>query len=169
MALDALWALLSFEVSGVSEVRDTVYKGFTDTSAVLSEVPKVSNINPECLGSNCRVFIDTSVTSAENVRDAAQLSWPLSCTLDTFDTSEKIYSDIECTKALAIQTKRDPRQVFKKYGPYLSEIQQLASRAYLAHHFNCDPCIAKGRGAKYGKRCDIGQVLWKAYNDAEAL
>ena len=37
--------------------------------------------------------------------------------------------------------------------------------AYLAHHFNCPNCIAAGRGAKYGKRCGVGMVLWRAYSE----
>jgi hypothetical protein len=38
--------------------------------------------------------------------------------------------------------------------------------AYNAHHFNCQLCIAAGRGAEYGQRCETGLSLWKAYQEA---
>lgn len=38
--------------------------------------------------------------------------------------------------------------------------------AYLVHHFNCPNCIAAGRGNRYGFRCGIGAVLWRAYGQA---
>lgn len=39
--------------------------------------------------------------------------------------------------------------------------------AYLAHHFSCATCIAAGRSSRYGLRCDIGAVLWRAYSGAQ--
>ena len=42
--------------------------------------------------------------------------------------------------------------------------KELAS-AYRAHHFNCQACIAAGRGVRYGQRCGVGLALWRAYCD----
>jgi len=41
--------------------------------------------------------------------------------------------------------------------------QEAADRAYLDHHFNCQQCIAAGRGDQYCPRCDVGAPLWLAY------
>lgn len=38
--------------------------------------------------------------------------------------------------------------------------RELAT-AYNAHHFKCSTCIAAGRGAQYGPRCNIGLALWR--------
>jgi hypothetical protein len=40
--------------------------------------------------------------------------------------------------------------------------------AYMAHHFNCNTCIAAGRGSRYGLRCGAGETLWLAYSTATA-
>ena len=42
-------------------------------------------------------------------------------------------------------------------------ISELA-RTYHAHHFNCQICIAAGRGSRFGLRCGVGAALWYAYN-----
>ena len=39
--------------------------------------------------------------------------------------------------------------------------------AYLAHHFKCPPCIAAGRGSRYGLRCGTGAALWRSYAQAD--
>lgn len=41
--------------------------------------------------------------------------------------------------------------------------KELAS-AYWVHHFRCQTCICAGRGARYGRRCDVGLALWRAYS-----
>lgn len=41
------------------------------------------------------------------------------------------------------------------------------AQAYHAHHFNCPQCIAAGRGAVYGDRCDVGSLLWSCYQNIE--
>ena len=41
------------------------------------------------------------------------------------------------------------------------------AQAYHAHHFNCPQCIAAGRGAVYGDRCDVGSLLWSCYQNTE--
>lgn len=38
--------------------------------------------------------------------------------------------------------------------------------AYLAHHVNCNTCIAASRGVHYGQRCGAGAALWARYSDA---
>ena len=38
--------------------------------------------------------------------------------------------------------------------------------AYLAHHVNCNTCIAAGRGIRYGLRCGVGAALWAPYQEA---
>lgn len=45
-----------------------------------------------------------------------------------------------------------------------AEWKELAA-AYHAHHFHCPPCIAAGRGSRYGQRCGAGMALWRAYCD----
>jgi hypothetical protein len=40
------------------------------------------------------------------------------------------------------------------------------AKAYHRHHFSCRFCIAAGRGAGYGPRCDAGAALWRAYQDS---
>ena len=42
--------------------------------------------------------------------------------------------------------------------------RELAN-AYQAHHFACPQCIAAGRGAIYGFRCDVGAALWRSYQN----
>jgi hypothetical protein len=41
----------------------------------------------------------------------------------------------------------------------------VMSRAYLVHHFNCQKCIAAGRGSRYGLRCSVGVLLWRVYRE----
>ena len=43
-----------------------------------------------------------------------------------------------------------------------SDWKELAE-AYHAHHFTCHPCIAAGRGNRYGRRCAVGLALWNTY------
>lgn len=38
-----------------------------------------------------------------------------------------------------------------------------AFQAYFDHHPNCPTCIAAGRGAWYGLRCETGLALWTSY------
>lgn len=40
------------------------------------------------------------------------------------------------------------------------------AQSYHAHHFQCPQCIAAGIG--YGQRCQTGQLLWTAYQEASA-
>ena len=49
-------------------------------------------------------------------------------------------------------------------GPWLNDTEKSAARAYHEHHFNCHPCIAAGRSARYGRRCAEGLALWNTYS-----
>ena len=48
----------------------------------------------------------------------------------------------------------------------LTDAQHALAESYHLHHFTCRVCIAAGRGAGYGLRCDVGLGLWRAYQDA---
>ncbi len=81
------------------------------------------------------------------------------CTPDTPDTSRLI--DVgefaqagkvsEAVNEDAHEPSTDPQ-----------DWHQLAA-AYHHHHFNCQACIAAGRGAGYGQRCGAGSALWNNY------
>lgn len=49
--------------------------------------------------------------------------------------------------------------------PGLNDTEKSAARAYHAHHFNCHPCIAAGRGNRRGRRCAVGLALWNTYQE----
>jgi len=40
------------------------------------------------------------------------------------------------------------------------------AKAYYAHHFGCQACIAAGQGL--GLRCAVGAPLWAKYQEAAA-
>lgn len=174
MALDALWAVLIPEVSGVSKVQAPVHAGLRDTPAVLSEVSGVSSNGSNGPGAAAIGGIDTPDTSPENVRYQRQPAWALGCTLDTLDTPEKI--NIEAHEAneqlsgeLLTTEPTEPKRLFRQRGPWLTGTEQSAAQAYHAHHFNCHPCIAAGRGTRNGRRCAVGLALWNDYTGAEVL
>jgi len=81
MALDALWAVLIPEVSGVFEVSDIQDVG-----------PGVAAIGG----------IDTPDTPPENVRYQREPAWLLGCTLDTPDAPEKISTEAHTTNELLL-------------------------------------------------------------------
>ena len=49
--------------------------------------------------------------------------------------------------------------------PWLTGTAQSAAQAYHAHHFNCYPCIAAGRGNRRSRRCAVGLALWNTYQE----
>ena len=168
MALDALWSVLTPEVSGVSRVQAPVHASLLDTPAVLPEVSGVSSngINGPCV--TAIGGIDTPDTPSENVRYQQQPAWALGCTLDTLDTPEEINIEAHAANELlsdkqltAEPTK--PKRIFDKRGPWLNDTEKSAARAYHAHHFNCHPGIAAGRGNRHGRRCAGGLALWNTY------
>jgi len=171
MALDALWALLIPEVSGVSEVQAPIHAGLRDTPAVLPEVSRVSSNDSGGTVTAIPGGADTPDTPAENVRYQAQPAWALACTLDTPDTPEKINAEAHAKNDLLLgdlltATPDEPKRLFRQRGPWLTGTEQSAAQAYHAHHFNCHTCIAAGRGILYGLRCDTGSALWLVYTPA---
>ena len=169
MALDALWAVLIPEVSGVSEVQAPIHVGLRDTPAVLPEVSRVSSNDSSSTVAALPGGADTPDTQPENARYQAQPAWALGCTLDTPDTPEKINADIQTTEAAATPTQTEPKRLFRRRGPWLTGAEQSAAQAYLAHHFNCNTCIAAGRGIWYGRRCALGLALWSDYTEKDDL
>ncbi len=169
MALDALWAVLIPEVSGVSKVQAPIHAGLRDTPAVLPEVSRVSNNDSGTDDAAMPGGVDTPDTPPANLRYQAQPAWALGCTLDTPDTPEKINSDIPTTDAAATPTQTEPKRLFRQRGPWLTGAEQSAAQVYHAHHFNCNTCIAAGRGTRYGRRCAVGLALWNSYTGADDL
>ena len=171
MALDALWALLIPEVSGVSEVQAPIHAGLRDTPAVLPEVSRVSSNDSGGTVAAIPGGADTPDTPAGNVRYQAQPAWPLGCTLDTRDTPEKVNAEAHAANDLLLgelltAAPTEPKRIFRQRGPWLTGTEQSAAQTYHAHHFNCHTCIAAGRGIRYGLRCGTGSALWLAYTAA---
>ena len=46
---------------------------------------------------------------------------------------------------------------------------QALAAVYHAHHFQCLQCIAAGRSASYGQRCESGLRLWEDYQTAASI
>ena len=145
MALDALWAVLIPEVSQVSEVQAPNHEGLRDTPAVLPEVSRVSSNDSGSPFANIPGDADTLDTPPEIVGYQVQSAFALGCTLDTPDTPEKINNEACATNDLL-------------WGEELT-----AAQTYHIHHFNCNTCIAAGRGNRYVNRCNIGLGLWNTY------
>ena len=180
MALDALWAVLIPEVSGVSEVQAPVYAGFIDTPAVLPEVSEVSGRTGSRAGDPANGGIDTPDTPPENLRYQREPAWALGCTLDTPDTCKTIDTEANAANELLsgelltdIQQNSvessEPKRLFRQRGPWLTDTEQTAAKAYHLHHSHCHQCIAAGRGARYGGRCAVGLALWTDYTGANDL
>ena len=169
MALDALWAVLIPEVSGVSKVQAPIHAGLRDTPAVLPEVSRVSSNDSGGTVTTIPSNADTPDTPLENVRYQAQAAWALGCTLDTPDTPEKINADIQSTETAATPTQFGEKRLFRQRGPWLTGAEQSAAQTYYGHHFNCHSCIAAGRGTQYGRRCAVGLALWNDYNGSGDL
>ncbi len=174
MALDALWAVLIPEVSGVSEVQAPIHAGLRDTPAALPEVSRVSS-NDGCEQIVAVIGgVDTPDTQPENARYQPQPAWALGCTRDTPATPEKINieghagNDLLLGELLTTEPTESKR-VFRQRGPWLTGTEQSAAQAYHVHHFNCHTCIAAGRSVRYGVRCAVGLALWNDYNLADDL
>lgn len=161
MALDAMWAVLIPEVSGVSKVQATVYEDSTDTPLVLPEVSEVSGMECREPGSAMNGDIDTPDTPTENVRYQPEPAWALGCTLDTSDTAEKIDADDQYTEAASTLTQSEPKRLFRERGPWLTDGEKSAAQSYHKHHFHCPQCVSAG--LHYGRRCAVGLALWLAY------
>ena len=173
MALDALWAVLIPEVSGVSEVQAPVHAGLRDTPAVLPEVSGVSSNDSGGAVAAITGGADTPDTPPGNVRYQPQHAWALGCTPDTPDTPERINIEPFARDELLSgdlltppPTPTEPKRIFRQRGPWLTDTEQSAAQAYHGHHFNCSTCIAAGRGRQYGGRCAVGLALWTTYQGA---
>jgi hypothetical protein len=82
---------------------------------------------------------------------------------DTADTYRKTNADFQTTEAASTPNPPEPKRLFRQRGPWLTGAEQSAAQAYHAHHFNCHPCIAAGRGNRRGRRCAVGLALWNTY------
>ena len=174
MALDALWAVLIPEVSGVSKVQAPIHAGLRDTPVVLPEVSGVTSNDSGGTVGAITGGTDTPDTPPENVRYQAQPAWALDCTPDTHATPERINTEPFAggellSGDLLVPTPTEPKRLFRQRGPWLTDTEQSAARAYHGHHFNCSSCIAAGRGNQYGVRCAVGLALWNDYTGAEDL
>jgi hypothetical protein len=169
MALDALWAVLNLEVSGVSGVQAPIQEGLRDTPAPAPEVSEVSGIpgNHAELVETCGT--ETSDTPLENVRYQSEPAWPLGCTLDTPGNPEKIEIEVHSSNTQPDPTPVIPKRLFRQRGPWLTAREHLSAQACNAHHFHCRQCIAAGQGIAYGRRCHVGLALWHAYIGADHL
>jgi hypothetical protein len=89
MALDAMWAVLTREVSKVSEVQASILGGLGDT--------------PDTLPGK--------------VRYQEKPPWALVCTLDIPDTPEKNNADDLTTEAAVTPTQTAAKRLFRQRGP----------------------------------------------------
>ena len=168
MALDALWAVLFPEVSGVSEVQAPIHAGLAETPAFFPEVSRVSSNDTGAAVTAGYTGADTPATPPENVRYQSEPAWALGCTLDTPATPEKINTEAHAvndplSSDLLTATPTEPKRLFRPRGPWLTDSEQSAAQTYNRHHFNCHQCIAAGRGDRYGGRCTVGLALWSNY------
>lgn len=120
------------------------------------------------------VASDTADTAGNMQAYQAQPAWALGCTGDTADTCKTINTDTHAANELLsgdllTVTPTEPKRIFRQRGPWLTGTEQSAAQAYHAHHFNCPPCIAAGRGIRYGRRCAVGLALWSDYTGADDL
>lgn len=168
MALDALWALLTPEVSQVSGVQAPIYAGLRDTPAVLPEVSRVSGNDSGDTVETLPGGIDTPETPLKSVRYQRKAFIHAGCTLDTPATPEKTNTEADGANELLmggnLTAPPEPRRIFRQIGPWLNPAVQQAARAYHAHHFKCHPCQAGGQGR--GRRCAVGLALWIDYSGA---
>jgi len=162
MALKSWLASLKADVSNVSGVQAPIHAGL---GRYVTETAGVSGVS----GRGGMVASDTADTAGNMQAYLAQPAWALACTGDTADTCRKTNADIQATEAAATPTQIEPKRLFRQRGPWLTDTEQSAAQAYHAHHFNCQTCIAAGRGNRYGGRCAVGLALWSDYNRTDDL
>jgi hypothetical protein len=169
MALESLWALLNGEVSEVSKVQTCIHAGLRDTPSFLPEVSRVSSNDLNGPWTSDASSIDTPDTPPENVRYQPQPAWILGCTLDTPDTPEKINNEVHPANEMLSgdQFTTEHKRLFKEHWLGLTDTEQSAALMYHTHHFNCNTCIAAGRGNRYGNRCNVGLTLWSNYQGTD--
>jgi hypothetical protein len=156
MALKSWLASLKADVSNVSGVQAPIDEGL---SRYVSETAVVSGVSIQ----GGMLAFDAADTAGNMQAYQAQPFWALTCTGDTADTYRKTNVDIQTTEAAPTITQTEPKRIFRQRGPWLTETVQSAAQTYHAHHFNCQNCIAAGRGNRYGRRCTVGHALWNTY------
>ena len=156
MALKSWLASLKAGVSNVSGVQAPIHAGLGRYATETADVSGVS-------GQGGMVASDTADTAGEKQAYQAQPAWALACTGETADTDRKTNADIQTTEAAATPAQTGPKRLFRQRGPWLTDAEQSAAKAYYAHHFGCRYCIAAGRGMRYGECCQVGAALWSAY------
>lgn len=168
MALEAMWAALRSEVSGVSQVQAPAYAGLLDTPADFHEVSRV--LGKDVSGPDIAVTrrLVTPDIQAGNLGYLPKPAWLLGCTPDTSVTPGEIKTAVrssveQLSGGQAPAELDEPKRIFGRRGSCLTDKEQAMARAYNAHHFNCGTCIAAGQKRKLVRRCSVGQLLWNDY------
>jgi hypothetical protein len=161
MALKSWLASLKVDVSHVSGVQAPIHAGL---DRYVTDTAGVSGVS----GSSGMVASDTAETERQSQTYQTKPNSHAGCTADTAETCKKVNTEgLAANELLSGEllaaTRAQPKRLFRKPGPWLTDAGLEAARAYNAHHFNCPYCIAAGRGTRYGKRCAKGQALWNAY------
>lgn len=156
MALKSWLASLKADVSNVSGVQAPIHEGL---GRFVSESTCVSGVS----GLASMLASDTADTAGHMQAYQAQPAWAFACTGDTVDTCIKINAELQLTKAAPTPIQVEPKRLIRQHGPWLTGAEQSAARAYHAHHFFCQTCIAAGRSTRYGRRCTDGQALWNTH------
>lgn len=153
MALKSWLASIKADVSDVSGVQTPIHAGL---GRYVTETANVSGVS----GSGDVVASDTADTAEQNQTYQAKPAYSLGCTGDTGDTCK--FTDTEANTANELLSgelltrELEPKRIFRRRGPWLTEREQLSAAAYNRHHFNCHHCIAAGRDERYGRRCNMG-------------
>lgn len=167
MALKSWLASLKADVSNVSGVQAPIHAGL---GRYVTDTADVSGVS----GRGGMVASDTADTAGKLQAYQAQPAWALACTGDTADTCKKINTEAHVANELLYgdlltSAPVEPKRLFRKRGPWLTDTEQSAAQAYHAHHFNCHTCIAAGRGTLNGGRCVVGLALWSDYTGVDDL
>ena len=167
MALKSWLASLKSDVSHVSGVQAPIHAGL---GRYVTETAGVSGVSV----SGGVVASDTADTAGEKLTYQANPLIPLACTGDTADTCKTINTEANAANELLsgellTTTPTEPKRLFRQRGPWLTDTEQTAAKAYHLHHSHCHQCIAAGRGIRYGKRCAVGLALWTDYTGANDL
>jgi len=167
MALKSWLASLKADVSNVSGVQAPIHAGL---GRYVTETTGVSGVS----GTGGMVASDTADTAGNMQAYQAQPAWALACTGDTADTCKTIDTEANAANELLsgellITTPTEPKRLFRQRGPWLTDTEQTAAKAYHLHHSHCHQCIAAGRGTRYGRRCAVGLALWNDYAGTDDL
>ena len=104
--------------------------------------------------------VDTPDTFEKNKGYQGKASIHAGCTPDTPDTPDFVDTR-ENTQIRQLGEAVNDQEPKPKTDP--NAWPELAA-AYHVHHFNCQICIAAGRGSRFGLRCGVGAALWYAYS-----